>query len=123
MATVLLVDDQLQLCGIYTDYLQRHGYRVLTAADGDAAVATAREQAPDVILLDFSMPSRDGLDVARELKSDPRTSDIPIVMMTAMPYGAVGRRARAAGCSGYLSKPCGPRRVLIEVERQTAGRA
>jgi CheY-like chemotaxis protein len=119
MTTVLLVDDQLHLCSIHTEYLQQHGYRVLTAIDGDAALATAREQSPDVILLDHSMPRRSGLEVAQELKRDPRTAAIPIVMMTAMPYGALGRRARDAGCSGYLTKPCGPRRVLAEVQRHT----
>jgi CheY-like chemotaxis protein len=123
MTTVLLVDDQIQLCYIYIDYLQRHGYRVLTAEDGVTALQTARAESPDVILMDFSMPQRSGADVARDLKADPRTAEIPIVMLTALPYGAVGRAAREAGCSGYLAKPCGPRRVLLEVERQTARRS
>jgi CheY-like chemotaxis protein len=122
MTTVLLVDDQLELCAIHSDYLQRHGYRVLTAPDGDTALETARAQAPDVIVLDHSMPRRNGVDVARALKANPATADIPIIMMTALPYGAVGRRARDAGCVGFLSKPCGPRRVLQEVARQTGGR-
>ncbi|CAN5660806.1 N/A [soil metagenome] len=117
MNTILLVDDQPALLSINSDYLRRHGYRVLTAIDGDHAVAAARSQLPDVIFLDHSMPHRSGVDVALELKSDAATSAIPIIMMTALPYGAVGKRARAAGCAGFLSKPCGPRRVLQEVER------
>jgi two-component system, cell cycle response regulator DivK len=123
MTTVLLVDDQLHLCAIHTEYLQRHGYRVLTARDGDAAVVAAHEHAPDVILLDHSMPRRNGVEVAHELKADPATSAIPIIMMTALPYGAVGRRALDAGCVGFVAKPCGPRRLLLEIERLTARRS
>jgi two-component system, cell cycle response regulator DivK len=120
MTTVLLVDDQPELCAIHGQYLQHHGYRVLTAVDGDAALDAARSQHPDVIVLDHSMPRRSGIDVARDLKADPTTAAIPVIMMTAMPYGAVGRRARAAGCVGFLAKPCNPRRVLLEASRQVA---
>lgn len=121
MKTVLFVDDQLELCAIHGQYLQRHGYRVLTASDADSGLEAARAQHPDVIFLDYSMPNRSGIDVARELKQDPATSWIPIILMTAMPYGAVGRRARDVGCAAFVSKPCGPKRVLQEVERQTGG--
>ena len=120
MTTVLLVDDQLELRAIHGTYLREHGFQVLTAGDGDSALATARSHTPDIILLDHSLPRRTGLDVARELQLDPRTADIPIVMITAHTYGAVGQKARAAGCVGFLSKPCPPSRVLQEVRRFTA---
>jgi CheY-like chemotaxis protein len=120
MTTVLLVDDQLELRAIHGTYLREHGFEVLTAGDGDTALETARSAAPDIILLDHSLPRRMGLDVARELRDDPRTSDIPIVMITAHTYGAVGRKARAAGCVSFLAKPCAPSRVLQEVLRYTA---
>jgi two-component system, cell cycle response regulator DivK len=120
MTTVLLVGDQFELRAIHGAYLSKHGYRVLMAEDGDGALHAAREHHPDVIVLDHSLPRRTGLDVAHELKRDPSTSSIPIVMMTAHTYGAVGRRARAAGCEGFLSKPCAPERVLQEVRRHTA---
>jgi CheY-like chemotaxis protein len=118
MATVLLVDDQFELRAIHGAFLRRHGYNVVTAEDGDAALDAAREHRPDVILLDHSLPRRSGLEVAHELKRDPSTAGIPIVMLTAHTYGAVGRRARAVGCAAFLSKPCGPERVLQEVRRQ-----
>jgi two-component system, cell cycle response regulator DivK len=119
VTTVLIVDDQFELRAIHGAYLERHGYRVLTAVDGDTALDTVRAQLPDLILLDHSLPGRTGVEVARELKSDPATAQIPIVMVTAHPYGAVGRKARAAGCAAFLAKPCMPRRVLEEVIRFT----
>lgn len=119
MTTVLLVDDQLELLAVHATYLQQHGYRVLTADDGDRALAAARRGAPDIIVLDHSLPGRTGVEVAHELHSDPATAAIPIVMLTAHAYGAVGRKARAAGCVGFLAKPCNPSRVLHEILRHT----
>lgn len=120
MTTVLLVDDQLELRAIHGTYLREHGFHVVTAGDGESALVAARTEAPDIILLDHSLPRRMGLDVARELHDDPRTADIPIVMVTAHAYGAVGQKARAAGCVAFLAKPCAPSRVLQEVRRFTA---
>ena len=120
MRTILLVDDQLQLLGIHRMYLETHGYRVLTAESGERALELARSGRPDIILLDHSLPGCSGIDVATELRADPMTARVPIVMMTAHTYGAVGKRALAAGCDGFLSKPCDPTRVLAEVERYVA---
>jgi two-component system, cell cycle response regulator DivK len=120
MSTILLVDDQLQLLGIHRMYLETHGYRVLTAETGEGALEVVRRQRPDLILLDHSLPGRTGADIAAELKQDAALAMIPIVMMTAHTYGAVGKRARDAGCDGFLSKPCDPKRVLEEVRRYVA---
>jgi two-component system, cell cycle response regulator DivK len=117
MRTVLLVDDQWELRAIYGAYLEQHGYHVLTAADGNSALNAAREHHPDVILLDQSLPYRTGLEVTRELKSSGDTATIPIVMVTAHAYGAIGSRARSAGCDAFLAKPCQPSRILREVMR------
>jgi two-component system, cell cycle response regulator DivK len=119
MTTVLIADDQLEIRSIHGSYLQQHGYEVITADDGDTALAKARAHMPDIILLDHTMPRRTGIDVARALKADPATAGIPIVMMTAHPYGAIGRKARDAGCVSFIPKPCGPRRLLAEVLRLT----
>jgi CheY-like chemotaxis protein len=117
MTTVLLVEDQLELRAVFEAYLVGHGYRVLTADDGIAGLAAARASHPDIIVLDHSLPHRNGVDVARELHTDPATAAIPIVMMTAHTYGAVGQKARAAGCVSFLTKPCPPSRLLQEVTR------
>lgn len=117
MPTILLVDDQLHLLGIHRMYLETHGYRVLTAETGENALEVVRRQHPDLILLDHSLPGRTGAEIAAELKGDAALRAIPIVMMTAHSYGAVGKRAREAGCDGFLTKPCDPKRVLLEVQR------
>jgi two-component system, cell cycle response regulator DivK len=115
--TILLADDQQEMRAIHADYLRRHGFTVICASDGNEALDRARSSRPDVIVLDHSMPGRRGIDVAFALKADPDTAHIPVLLMTAHAYGAVGRRAREAGCVGFLAKPCGPRRVLEEVRR------
>lgn len=119
MATVLFVEDQIELRAIHAAYLESHGYRVVTADDGESGLQAAREHLPDVIVLDHSLPRRTGIEVARALQSEPGTSAIPIVMLTAHTYGAVGAKARAAGCVGFLCKPCSPSRLLHELQRVT----
>jgi two-component system, cell cycle response regulator DivK len=117
MKTVLLVEDQIDFLAVQKLYLERHGYRVLAAEDGVEGLRFAREHQPHLILMDLSIPRMDGLRATRELKQDPATRDIPIVLLTAHAYGSAGRRAREAGCAAYVPKPCEPRRVLEEVER------
>lgn len=118
MKTVLIVEDQIEFLAIQALYLQHHGYRVLTANNGTDGVRTAREQKPDLILMDFLVPEMDGIRATETLKRDPQTNGIPVVLLTSLPYGAVGRRAKAAGCDGYVPKPCEPARILEEVQRR-----
>lgn len=113
--TVLIVEDQIDFLAIHKLYLEKHGYRVLAAEDGQEAVRCARACQPDLILMDFSIPVLDGIGATRALKDDPATSAIPVILLTAHAYGSVGRRAREAGCEGFIAKPCEPRRILHEV--------
>ncbi|MQA89626.1 MAG: response regulator [Gemmatimonas sp.] len=113
--TILLVEDQIDFSAVQRANLERHGYHVLAVEDGLEAVRYAREHHPHVILMDLSLPSLDGLSATRELKRDPETSAIPVILLTAHAYGSVGRRAREAGCASFIPKPCEPRRVLEEV--------
>jgi CheY-like chemotaxis protein len=113
--TVLIVEDQFDFLAIHKVYLERNGYRVISAENGIEGVRCAREHHPHLILMDFSMPGLDGVSATRQLKQDPETADIPVVLLTAHAYGSVGRRAREVGCAGFLAKPCDPRRVLDEV--------
>lgn len=112
---VLLVDDRLELLALHGAYLHRNGYAVLTAEDGDSALDLARTHRPGIIFLDHSIPGRTGVEVARELKRDPATAHIPLLMMTAHSYGAVGAAAMAAGIEKFLPKPVDPSRILREV--------
>lgn len=116
--TVLLVEDQFEFLAINKLFLERHGYHVLVAEDGEEAVECAREHRPSLILMDLSIPVLDGISATEALKSDSATRDIPVVLLTAHSYGSVGRRALDAGCDGFVSKPCDPRRVLREVEHR-----
>lgn len=117
MKTILMIEDQIDFLAINKLYLERHGYRVLAAEDGEKGVRCAREHRPNLILMDFSVPELDGIGATTKLKRDPDTEHIPVVLLTAHSYGSVGRRAREAGCVAFVSKPCEPRRVLQEVER------
>jgi CheY-like chemotaxis protein len=130
--TVLIVEDQIEMRAINAMYLHHHGYRVLATDNGIEGVQTARDTHPDLILMDISIPGMDGIRATEALKGDPETGSIPVLIITAHPYGSVGKRAVDAGCDGYLTKPCDPRRILQEVrallgaavsERMTPARA
>jgi CheY-like chemotaxis protein len=116
--TVLIAEDQLEVRAIHAAYLEHQGYRVVATDNGADAIRRAREVHPDVILMDISMPGVDGIRATAALKADPSTRDIPIIIVSAHPYGSVGKRARDAGCDGWLNKPCDPRRLLQEVQRR-----
>jgi two-component system, cell cycle response regulator DivK len=116
--TILIVEDQLELRTMNAFFLECQGYRVLATGNGVEAVRSAREQRPDLIIMDLSMPGMDGFRATRELKGDPVTRNIPVVVLTAHSYGSAGRRAREAGCDAFLMKPCPPQRLLREVEQR-----
>lgn len=115
--TVLVVDDRLELRAVHSTYLQQHGYNVLLAADGESALDLVRSHQPAVVVLDHSLPGRTGIEVTREMKADPRTARIPVILMTAHSYGAIGMAAKQAGVAAFLPKPVDPSRVLREVAR------
>jgi CheY-like chemotaxis protein len=116
-ATVLLVEDNEDNLRIYSTFLTYSGYRVLEAADGEAGLALARAELPDVILMDVSIPKMDGYEVTRRLKSDPATAQIPVIALTAHALPSDRDRALDAGCDGYIPKPAEPRLVVAEVRK------
>jgi len=120
---VLVVEDNDVNRMLVTDYLEAHGFDVLTATDGDEAVARALDSAPDVILMDIQMPRRDGLSATRELKQLPETASIPVIALTALAMKGDADRCLQAGCDDYLSKPCDPAVVLRTVERHLGAAA
>jgi two-component system, cell cycle response regulator DivK len=117
MKKVLVVDDDLDTRIIWLTALEHHGYHVIGANDGPEGIASAQEHAPDVIVMNLSMPKLDGLSATAVLRQDPRTATIPIIACTGFVRQDGGDRAEDAGCDAYLEKPCEPSRVVREVER------
>ena len=101
----MVVDDNDVNRQLARVMLEQAGCHVVTAADGDEGLLTARASAPDLIFLDLAMPKMDGYAVARALKGDPATAEIPIVALTAMAMPGDEDKAYAAGIDGYLTKP------------------
>jgi DNA-binding response OmpR family regulator len=118
---VLVVDDEPKIVEVVGDYLRGAGFSVATAADGEAAVASARARPPDLVVLDLGLPGLDGLDVARELR---RASRVPIIMLTARGEETDRVLGLELGADDYLVKPFSPRELLARVRavlRRTDG--
>jgi two-component system, OmpR family, alkaline phosphatase synthesis response regulator PhoP len=107
--TILVVDDEPKIVQIARDYLERAGFAVLAAYDGAAAMATAKAEKPDLIVLDLGLPEIDGLDVTRALR---RESDVPIIMLTARAEEADKLVGLELGADDYLTKPFSPRELV-----------
>jgi two-component system cell cycle response regulator DivK len=106
-SVVLVVDDQRENCDLYREYLTLVGFDVIEAHDGGEGIQAALDDAPDVIVMDLAMPIVDGYTATRRLKSDPRTRDIPVVVVTASGVDCYAE-AIEAGCDAFLMKPCLP---------------
>jgi CheY-like chemotaxis protein len=115
--TVLLVEDNPHNRKIFSGMLNHAGFRVLEAADGQAALAQVAAERPELILMDLSIPGIDGWECTRRLKADEKTRAIPIIALTAHAMRGDEERALAAGCDGYLAKPISPKKVVEEVKR------
>jgi len=115
--TVLLVEDNEDNRTVYRTILEHFGYQVIEARNGEDGVNMAREQHPDLILMDISIPIIDGWEATQVLKQDPATHQIPIIALTAHALASDREKAMEVGCDGYLAKPCEPRAVVAEVQR------
>ena len=105
MQRILVVEDEMQIARTLRDYLEVAGFDVTVVGDGSAALASARGDRPDLVVLDLGLPGMDGLDVARELR---RTSTVPIVMLTARGEEADRIVGLELGADDYLVKPFSP---------------
>ncbi|RFC52912.1 MAG: two-component system, OmpR family, phosphate regulon response regulator PhoB [Verrucomicrobia bacterium] len=115
MHTVLVVDDETDILELVVFNLERQQFKVLTADNGISAVQIAKEKIPDLIVLDLMLPGMDGFSVYRELRADPRTNSIPVLMLTAK--GEVNDRIAGLelGADDYVTKPFSPRELLLRV--------
>jgi two-component system phosphate regulon response regulator PhoB len=118
MKKILIVDDQPEVCELVSVTLEIGPYRILTADNGDRALALARAEKPHLMLLDIQMPggTLDGLDVCRALKSDPETKGIHIILLTAKGQDWDKQAGRDAGADDYFVKPFSPLELMNKVE-------
>ena len=114
---ILVVDDYQDAREMYAEYLQFSGFRVAEAKNGNEAVTQARSLKPDLILMDLSLPGMDGWEATRVLKADEATSHIPIVALTGHALAGASEGARKAGCDSFVTKPCLPDDLVVEVKR------
>ncbi|HYA01190.1 MAG TPA: response regulator transcription factor [Candidatus Binatia bacterium] len=112
MATVLIVDDQPDIVRLVRDYLEKAGFQVVTASDGEQALRAAHSAHPDLVILDLTLPKLDGLDVARNLRRD---SDVPIIMLTARTEESDRVAGLELGADDYVTKPFSAREMVARV--------
>ncbi|HXV22830.1 MAG TPA: phosphate regulon transcriptional regulator PhoB [Alphaproteobacteria bacterium] len=114
-ATILVVEDEAPLVTLLRYNLEREGFGVLEAQDGDEALNVAREQKPDLVLLDWMLPLMSGIEVCRQLRRNPDTRGIPIVMLTAR--GEEGDKIRGldSGADDYVTKPFSPSELIARI--------
>jgi two-component system alkaline phosphatase synthesis response regulator PhoP len=105
---ILVADDEPYILMALTDAVEMEGYVCVTAVNGKEAVEKAREEMPDLILLDIMMPYKDGYEACEELKADPGTRDIPIIMLTAKSQQIDIERGKEVGADDYITKPFRP---------------
>lgn len=105
---VLVADDAADARALFGEYLAHLGFRVETAVNGADAIASAHREWPAIIIMDLAMPGVDGWQAIKHLKSDPLTTDIPIVALSAYAFGEEAQRALEAGADLCLLKPCLP---------------
>ena len=112
MRTVMVVDDEPKIVQLARDYLEHAGFAVVVAHDGRAALATARAEKPDLVVLDLGLPVLDGLDVARTLRGE---SNVPIVMLTGRSEESDKLVGLELGADDYVTKPFSPKELVARV--------
>lgn len=117
---ILVVDDEpsVRAMVLASIRVQATRYRVIEAGNATEAVIQAKQHQPDLVLLDVALPDHDGFWVCRSLKTGPETSQIPVVMLTAMSLASDREQALKAGADGYIVKPFSPRALLEELDRR-----
>jgi two-component system, OmpR family, alkaline phosphatase synthesis response regulator PhoP len=114
---ILAVDDEPSIRRLVEVNLQRAGYAITTAPDGQEALNQIARERPDMVLLDVMMPRMDGFELLRRLKADPATAGIPVLMLTAKAQDADVFRGLQSGADFYLTKPFNPKELLMWVQR------
>ena len=114
---VLVVEDHEDNRQILRDLLGSAGYEMTEAWDGEASVSAAKEQRPDLILMDIQLPLLDGYEATRRIKADPELKNIPIIAVTSYALSGDDGKAHTAGCDAYVTKPYSPRELLAKIRQ------
>jgi CheY-like chemotaxis protein len=114
---VLVVDDYPDAREMYMEYLEYSGFDVIEASNGMEALQRAADSAPDIILMDLSLPVMDGWEATRRLKADKKTPEIPVVALTGHALAGISEGAKKAGCDAFVTKPCLPEDLVVEIRR------
>ena len=122
-AKILLVEDNEMNRDMLSRRLQRRGYEVLTAVDGESGLALTKSETPALVLMDMSLPGIDGWEATRRLKADPATRAIPVIALTAHAMAGDREQALAAGCDDFDIKPIDLDRLLGKIEALLGGKA
>jgi len=115
--TILYVEDNELNRKIVRDLLRRTSYRLIEAPDGEAGVTIAREQRPDLILMDIQLPKISGIEATRRLRTEAATAHTPIIAITSFALSGDEQRAMDAGASAYLAKPYSPFTLLSMIRK------
>lgn len=118
MATILIVEDNAANMKLAKFLLESAGHTVVSATDADTGLTLARDEQPNLILMDIQLPGMDGLEATALLKGDDVTRGIPVIALTALAMKGDEERIRAAGCDGYIAKPLAYREFLATVSAQ-----
>ena len=120
MTKILLVEDNEMNRDMLSRRLERRGFQVVLAVDGGAGVKAVLSDAPDVVLMDMSLPVMDGWEATRRLKADPATRHVPVIALTAHAMSSDRDKAMEAGCDDYETKPIDFPRLLGKIEELLA---
>ena len=120
MAKILIIEDNSDNMFLTVMLLESAGHTVLSAIDAEAGLTLARDELPDLILMDIQLPGMDGLEATALLKRDDPTRAIPVIALTALAMKGDEERIRAAGCDGYIAKPMRYKDFLAAIEAQLA---
>lgn len=120
MQTILIVDDLQSELDLMAKYLTNAGYSIITANNGEDAIALTIENKPDAIVTDWMMPKMGGLDICRQLRKNPETEKIPVIACTVKNRDVDKMWAKKQGINGYVTKPC-TQEQLVDVLREAMG--
>ena len=115
MSRILVVDDDKKIVRLVQSYLEKGGYQVLTAYDGETALHTIRRERPDLVVLDLMLPDRDGWEITRIIRSDEALASLPIIMLTARVEDTDKLVGFDLGADDYIAKPFNPQEVVVRV--------